>query len=111
MRSTRSLRARARSFREIYDRLLNVLISFESFREDPKRTSIHLSHEFAFAGVHPRKEFLILNLRTERPIDSPRVRRTEQVSKNRFHNDVKLVSPDDVDAELTGWLREAYDAL
>ena len=51
---------------------------------------------------------MILNLRTEHPIDSPRVVKREQVSKNRWHNEVKLASADEVDAELTGWLRAAY---
>jgi hypothetical protein len=30
------------------------------------------------------------------------------VSKNRYHNEIKLEQPADVDAELVGWLREAY---
>jgi Domain of unknown function (DUF5655) len=34
--------------------------------------------------------------------------KTEQVSKNRYQYELKLASPDDVDAELVGWLSEAY---
>jgi len=33
---------------------------------------------------------------------------TEQVSKNSFHNEIKLASPSDVDEELLGWLKDAY---
>jgi hypothetical protein len=32
----------------------------------------------------------------------------EQVSAKRFHYELKLTSPDEVDAELVGWLKEAY---
>lgn len=92
----------------IYNRLLEVLHTLGPFQEEPKKTSIHLVHTVGFAGVHPRKSFLILNVRTDYPIQSQRITKTEQVSKNRFHNEVKLASPSDVDEELLGWLKDAY---
>ena len=61
-----------------------------------------------FAGVHPRKSYLLLNLRTDHPIESQRITKTEQVSKSRFHNEMKLASPEGVDEELLGWLKDAY---
>ena len=94
--------------RDIYDRLCTTLDALGTYREEPKKTSIHLVRNVGFAGVHPRKAALILNLRTEHPIDSPRVVKREQVSKNRWHNEVKLASADEVDAELTYWLQAAY---
>lgn len=94
--------------RSTYDRLLEVLHTLGPFEEEPKKTSLHLVHTVGFAGVHPRKSYLLLNLRTEHPIESPRITKTEQVSKNRFHNEMKLASPNDVDEELLGWLKEAY---
>ena len=44
----------------------------------------------------------------DRPLQGERVAKSEQVSKNRYHNEVKITSPDEVDAELIGWLKEAY---
>jgi hypothetical protein len=79
------------------------------FQEEPKKTSIHLVHTAGFAGVHPRKSYLYLNLRTDNRIDSPRITRAEQVSKNRFHNELKLTSPHQVDEELLGWIKDAYE--
>jgi hypothetical protein len=93
---------------EIYARLLRGLGELGPFREEPKQTSVHLARTAGFAGVHPRKGALLLHLRTARPLDSPRVVRRQQVSKGRWHNEVPLASVDDVDAELLGWLREAY---
>ena len=92
----------------IYTRLLETLSTIGPFQEDPKKTSIHLLHTTGFAGVHPRKSYLYLNLRTDAPIENPRITKTEQVSKNRFHNELKLTSPDEIDEELLGWLRDAY---
>ncbi len=75
---------------------------------DAKLLNIHLVHNSGFAGAHPRKSYLYLNLRTDYPIDSPRITKTEQVSKNRFHNELKLSYPDEIDEELLGWLKDAY---
>ena len=92
----------------IYTRLLEVMRTLGPVKEEPKKTSIHLVRNAGFAGVHPRKSYLYLNLRTDYPIDNPRIAKTEQVSKNRFHNELKLNSPDEVDEELIGWLKDAY---
>jgi len=92
----------------IYLRLLERVAAFGPYREEPTQTSIHLTRTSGFAGIHPQKRALLLTLRTERPIDSPRVVKCEQVSKNRYHNEVRLTSPNEVNAELNGWLREAY---
>jgi Domain of unknown function (DUF5655) len=91
-----------------YDRLLAALHEIGPCTEEPKKTSIHLVRTTGFAGIHPRKRSLILNLRTDQPIQSARVAKVEQVSRNRYHNEIKLVQPEDVDAEVVGWLREAY---
>src|SRR5579859_581377 len=80
-----------------YSRLLEVLHGLGPFREEPKKTSIHLVRTVGFAGVHPRKSYLILNLRTDYPLANLRIAKSEQVSKNRFHNEVKLTSPSDID--------------
>jgi hypothetical protein len=92
----------------IYTRLLEALHTFGPFQEEPKKTSIHLTRTAGFAGVHPRKSYLYLNIRTDYPINSPRIAKTEQVSKNRYHNELKLTSPDEIDGELLGWLKDAY---
>jgi hypothetical protein len=97
---------------EVYERLTSVLRSVGPVTVETKRTSIHLiagSCGSAFAGVHPQKSAILLNIRSPAPIESPRVRKVEQVSKNRFHNEVLLASPDDVNGELLRWLKTAYD--
>jgi uncharacterized protein DUF5655 len=61
-----------------------------------------------FADVHPRKSSFSLNIRADYPVESPCIAKSEQVSKNRFHNELKLTSPGEIDAELLGWLQDAY---
>lgn len=94
--------------RATYDRLLDVIRTFGPYQEEPKKTSLHLVNISGFAGVHPRKSFLYLNLRLARPLQGERIAKSEQISKNRYHNEVKVTSPDDVDDELIAWLKEAY---
>ncbi len=91
-----------------YQRLLEVLHTLGPFQEETKKTSIHLVHRGGFAGIHPRKSYLILTLRMASCLENPRIAKSEQVSKNRYHNEVKLTSPQEVDEELLAWLKEAY---
>jgi hypothetical protein len=91
-----------------YEQLLAVLHEIGQFTVEPKKTSLHLVRTTGFAGVHPRKRSLILNLRTAQPIQSARIAKVEQVSRNRYHNEIKLEHPEAVDEEIVGWLREAY---
>lgn len=95
--------------RAVYEKVLLSLAVIGPVRTEPKKTSIHLLRETGFAGAHPKKAWLDLTIRSEKPIKSARVRAQEQVSKNRWHQDVRLESPDDVDAEVVEWLRSAYD--
>jgi hypothetical protein len=99
---------KAPNVRAIYDLLLTHLRMFGPVSEEPKKTSIHLANTSGFAGVHTRKNYLILNIRSDHPIDSARISKSEQVSKSRYHQEIKLENLDDVDAELLEWLEAAY---
>ena len=94
--------------RQIYDGLLKKSRQFGRVVEDPKKTSIHLMHATAFAGVATRKNAIILTIKSDRDLESPRIHKSEQTSARRFHHEVKLTAPADVDAELIHWLKDAY---
>ncbi len=94
--------------RQIYDRLLTATEKFGPVGEEPKKTSIHLMNKTAFAGVATRKSGMVLTIKSDRKLPSPRIHRSEQASARRFHHEVKLTSPAEVDAELMKWLKDAY---
>lgn len=94
--------------RDTYNALIKATKRFGKLQEEPHKTSIHLVNHSAFAGVATRKGYILLTLKTEYPIDNPRVTQTEQVSRNRFHHLVKLETPEAVDVELLTWLNDAY---
>jgi hypothetical protein len=94
--------------RQIYDRVLKAAGKFGPVIEDPKKTSIHLVNQTAFAGVVTRKSAIVLTIKSERKIPSPRIHKSEQTSARRFHHEVKLNLPAEVDSELVNWLKDAY---
>jgi hypothetical protein len=95
--------------RALYEELLRAIAPFGAFEIEVKKSSIHLVRSSAFAGVHPRKQYLLITIEAAAPIPSGRIIITEQVSTNRWHLDVKVSIAGDFDAELLGWLREAYE--
>jgi Domain of unknown function (DUF5655) len=93
---------------KIYQHLLKHVRLFGPVKEDPKKTSIHLNNVTAFAGVATRKNAIILTIKSDKDIDSPRIHRSEQASARRFHHEIRLTEPSDVNAELIRWLKKAY---
>ena len=94
--------------KSIYDKIIKEARTFGTVIEEPKKTSIHLVNKSAFAGVTTRKNSLILNIKSAAPIRHTRITKSERLSANRFHQEVKLTSPGEVDSVLVGWLKEAF---
>ena len=59
------------------------------------------------AGVETRKDYLLLNIKSEHAIKNARAVKAKQVSGKRFHHKVWISSPNDFDEELKTWLEEA----
>ncbi len=93
----------------IYAALVRSLREVGEHDVEVKQTSLHLTRGRAFAGVHPRTTGLLVNVVLNRELVGARVAKTSQVSRSRWHNEVLLSEADHVDAELQGWLTEAYD--
>ena len=100
---------RAPDVRATYARILTAAKRLGPVREDPKKTSIHLVRRTAFAGIATRKDALILTLKSEKDIRSRRIAKREQASANRWHLEVRLNAPAQVDAELEAWLKRAFE--
>ena len=93
---------------QTYRQILSVARSIGPVVEDAKKTSIHLVARTAFAGVAVRRSSLILTLKSAKDVRSARIEKREQVSANRWHLEIRLAKPSDVDRQLTMWLRAAY---
>jgi hypothetical protein len=95
--------------RAVYSRLIDEVSKLGAYDQETKKTCVHLSNGRAFLGVHPRANGVLLTIPSDAPIESPRVRKVERTSARRYHNDLLLEAPGEVDAELLGWVRLAYD--
>jgi hypothetical protein len=71
-------------------------------------SSFHVAHGRAFLGIRPRRGGILVNIVLIRELDSARIHRAERVSANRWHNEVILKDPAEVDAELLTWICEGY---
>ncbi len=100
---------KAPNVRAIYTKLLAAASKLGPVEEDPKKTSIHLVRASAFAGVATRKDALILTLKSQADIASERIHKREQVSAKRWHLEVRLETPAQVDAELARWMKRSYE--
>ena len=95
--------------RAIYEAILKAAKRLGPVNEEAKKTSIHLVRKSAFAGIATRKTALVLTLKSDRNIVNPRIVKREQASANRWHLETKLEKVKDVDAEVVGWLKKAYE--
>ena len=93
----------------MYEKLIKELQKFGPLKIEPKKTSIHLGNRFGFAGVYTRKDYMNLEVHLKNKLTSKRVSKVEQASPNRFHHTIKISTPKEVDKELLGWLKQAYD--
>ena len=95
--------------KETYKAILRIAKKLGPVKEDPKKTSIHLVRKTAFAGIVTRKTALVLTLKSDVDISHQRITRREQASANRWHLEIKLDTPDQVDKEIVAWLKRAYE--
>ena len=95
--------------RATFERVLLVVRSFGPVEVLPEKTRIALHARMSFAAFVPRTRWLDGHLVLARRIDSDRFRRIEAYSPRNVLHGFRLTSPDEVDDEFRGWLREAYD--
>ena len=96
--------------RATYDRIMAIAREWGDIAPVAKKTSIHLMRPggSAFAGIATRKDALILTVKAESDIRSPRVTKREQTSANRWHVEVRLENAKQIDHELQQWMRASY---
>lgn len=93
---------------EVYGSLTDQISTLPGCELQENASSFHVAHGRAFLGIHPRRGGILVNIVLDRQLDAARVHRAERVSANRWHNEVILRDPEQIDSELLGWIREGY---
>jgi hypothetical protein len=97
--------------RRVYARLLKEARRLGPVVEERGERSVLLRSRGGFVGVHPKRDFLDLQIVTDHVIRAARVTKVDRVSARRFHVHVRVLEEKDVDEQLIEWLREAYDLM
>lgn len=97
------------ALRPIHDKLLAAMRDFGAFEEAPKKTYVSYRRRKQFAMIGPATKSQVelgLNMKGV----SPGARLVELPAGQMCNYKVRLSSPDEVDTELLGWVRTAFDA-
>lgn len=93
---------------ELLETILSILEQFGPYQIEAKKTSLHLVKEKAFLGIHPKKKWLDINIVSNQAIDHSLITKNEHISKNRWHNNLRLSSVEEVDDTVKKLLHAAY---
>lgn len=93
----------------ITEGILEILHQFGHYHIEIKKTSLHIVKEKAFLGIHLKKKWVDINIVSNRAISHHLITKVDQVSKNRYHNNLRLTGLSDIDASITVLLKIAYE--
>jgi hypothetical protein len=94
--------------RDAYQRLRETAADLGEQRIYASHHSIMFARKACYAFVRPRRSFLELVVFLGRTVRAPQIRRAEAASRTRIAHIIPIRHRDEVEAPITGWLREAY---
>jgi hypothetical protein len=100
----------APGLRDLFDRFVAAARASGDVIVNVTKSRVALQVRGRFAGIdRPRRDHLVANFVQTTPIHSARLSRVEYVPPYYYVHRLRLRAPEDVDAELTGWLAQAYE--
>ena len=96
--------------RDAYERLRETAAGLGEQRIYASHHSIMFSRNACYCFVRPRPTRLEVCIFLGRPLKAPQVRRVDSTSAVKFANIVHVRHRDEVEAPLTDWIREAFEA-
>ena len=94
--------------RQLFERFRAMVESCGPVKLLPYRDKVGFMVRVRFAGARPRKDWLEIGFCLPRRIESPRFQKIETIDPNAHAHLLRITEPDQLDAEVAAWLREAY---
>jgi hypothetical protein len=95
--------------RELYEAFARLATKPPDVVVAPAKTRIGFQAETIFAAVTPRRRWLAAHVVLQRRLEHARIDGVESFGPNVHLHRFRVASPEDLDATLAGWLREAYE--
>jgi len=96
--------------KEAYERIRETAVEFGEQRIYASHHSIMFSRKVCYFFVRPKTKYLEVWIMLGRAIRAPQIRSVMKGSRSKFANLIRITHRDEVEAPITDWLREAYDA-
>ena len=95
--------------RRIYDRFVAAVKALGPVTVLPEKTRIAFQVRMSFAQVTPKKSWLDGHVVLARRLENPRFTKIETFSPRNHLHAFRIRSMSEIDDEVVGWLREAYE--
>jgi hypothetical protein len=92
----------------IFDVVLAHIETLGPVHVEPVSVGVFFKRPRKFAELRPMTRWITLSFSLNRRVDHGCISRKPMPYGGRYHHVVNLRSPDDFDAEIKGWLSEAY---
>jgi hypothetical protein len=94
---------------EAWERLREAAVELGDQRIYASHHSIMFARTSCYFFVRPKKNFLEVCIFLGRALKAPQIRRTDQASKLKIANLLRITHRDEVEPPITDWLAEAYE--
>jgi hypothetical protein len=94
---------------DAWERLRETAAAFGEQRIYASHRSIMFSRKSCYFFVRPKRNHLEVCIFLGRAVKAPQIRRVDRASKAKTVHIVHIKHRDEVEAPITGWLREAYE--
>jgi hypothetical protein len=94
---------------EAYERLRETAVAFGEQRIYASHHSIMFARSSCYFFVRPKTRYLEVVVFLGRALKAAQVKRSDEASKSKVANFIRITHRDEVEPPITDWLREAYE--
>lgn len=94
---------------DTFEKLKDIVMQLGDIRINSVKNAILFQAKSQFLAAKPKKAILDIEFVLDEPIEGFPIHKTVQASKHKWAHFIRLESPEEVDAQLMGWIERAYE--